>query len=375
MDEGAKLVIDNSADGNAQQHTHHAADACTHRHGEEHPNTGQADAAAHHMGIDEVALQLLEDHEEHHEPHGLHKGHGQNQQRANDSADPCTQDGDEGGDAHQHGNDGSEGEAEDGHTDKHQHADDDRLGHLSLHEAGEGGIGTVEEGEEIADAILTEGGVQQTLHVAAQLLLLRQDVDGEGDAHDQIEHGGEHGAHHRGGDIDGGIHHQLTLLLQERLYTLQKAVHGGDSARFGVNGGLQLGEGNGVICQPCTKLVILHIQIHQVGGDDVHHVLHRPHQIGHENEDDGGNGSQHQQKADDEAYRAAQLRGYLAALFLFKQLAPQILQRAHNEVQHIGNGQAQNQRRDNGEKRGDQLTHRGDIVGDPPQHGDAHRQG
>ena len=52
------------------------------------------------MGVDEVALDLLQDDKEHHEPDGLHERYRQDQQRAHNGADPRAQHGDERGAAH-----------------------------------------------------------------------------------------------------------------------------------------------------------------------------------------------------------------------------------------------------------------------------------
>ena len=105
------------------------------------------------MGVDEVALDLLQDDKEHHEPDGLHERYRQDQQRAHDGTDPGAQNGDQGGDAHQHGDDQRIGQPEDQHPQEYQRAQDDGLDGLAGDKLGEGAADAAQERQKRRDPL------------------------------------------------------------------------------------------------------------------------------------------------------------------------------------------------------------------------------
>ena len=69
-----------------QQHAQNAHQALAQQHREEHPDGRQADGVAHDVGVDEVALDLLQDQKQRDKAQRLQGVVDQNENRAHDAA-------------------------------------------------------------------------------------------------------------------------------------------------------------------------------------------------------------------------------------------------------------------------------------------------
>lgn len=79
--------IEDRRNGDAEQdayQTHQPAADCD---GGQYPNARQADGGAHHLGIDHIAFDLLEDHQEDQEGDRLERGDHQQQQSGKNRPD------------------------------------------------------------------------------------------------------------------------------------------------------------------------------------------------------------------------------------------------------------------------------------------------
>ena len=86
--------VGHGGQGDEEDHAGHAHEAPAHAHRGQDPDGGQAHRGAHHMGIDEVPLHLLEHQEQCHKDQRLHGGDHQQQKRTHNAPDEGAHDGD-----------------------------------------------------------------------------------------------------------------------------------------------------------------------------------------------------------------------------------------------------------------------------------------
>ena len=311
------------------------------------------------MGVDQVALDLLQDDEEHHEPDGLHEGHRQDQQRAHDGADPRAENGDQGGDAHQHGDDRGVGQAEDQHAQQHQRAQNDGLDGLAGDELGERAADAAQKRQKRRDPPLRERQVQQLFQLAGQRFLLGQYVHGEHHAHQQVHHRRQH----RRGDADGGVQQGRAALGQQV----------GELGQQVVFAQVDLRQSDGILLQRDAQVVVPHVQRLDIVGDGVHHVHHGAAQTGDHHEAHGEDHAQHNEKAQQQADGAAQLLYDGLAALLEEQSVPQPLQRIQQQVQDEGQNQANQDGGEDAENGAENAQQQVKVVHQPPQGDDGCR--
>ena len=125
--------------GNGEQHTDDA-EGGAHGHGDENPDPGESNRGAHHLGIDQIALDLLKNDDEKNEPERLRGAIQQDQKRAQRRADQRAENGNEGGKADDHRDQEGVGHTENEHTDKAENPKDHGFRDLSRDESGEGRV-------------------------------------------------------------------------------------------------------------------------------------------------------------------------------------------------------------------------------------------
>ena len=94
--------IQHGNNGDKYQHTHHAKETAAQRNRCQHPDGRKADGTAHHLGIEQVAFDLLNVEEHDDEELRLFRVYRQNQEGTDAAADECPEDGDQGGEGDQH---------------------------------------------------------------------------------------------------------------------------------------------------------------------------------------------------------------------------------------------------------------------------------
>ena len=99
MDIPPQQGIQHRRDGHADQDANELEQSAAHGDGGEYPDGGQADGGAHHPGVDDVALELLEAEEEDEEDEGPHGGDHNQQNGGQRPAHEGAHHGDEGGHA------------------------------------------------------------------------------------------------------------------------------------------------------------------------------------------------------------------------------------------------------------------------------------
>ena len=183
----AQEGVEHRADGDAEDHTHQAKGVAAHGDGGQHPDARQTHGFSHHTGIDQVALDLLEDQNEDHEPQGLDGADQQDKESADEDADESAENGDEGGEANKDGHHRGIGHVKEDHANKAQGAQDHRLGDLAGDEVGEGFVGQGDQAHEPGGLFLGQQGQDDLLGLAAQGFLLGQDIDGEDEGQHEVD--------------------------------------------------------------------------------------------------------------------------------------------------------------------------------------------
>ena len=349
--------IEHRTQGHGEEHPHQAEGVAPQGHRRQHPDARQPHGLAHHPGIDDVALDLLQDHQEDHEPQGLDGVHQQDEQGPDGHPDEGAEDGDQGGEAHQHGDHPGIGQAEEQHPHKAQAAQDHRLGELAGHEVGEGLVG---HPGHLLDPLGPGGGEHRVDHLgglAGEGLLLGQEIQGESQPQHQVEDQGDHRGGHPDGGGDGGVQELLPVLLQEGEDALLEllAVEG------------EVGEIGPVVGQEGGQLVPPPLEVEDPLGEQVGEVHHAVPQGGDDDEEQGKQGPDDDQDAHQQAHRppGPVLPGAVA---LAPQAAPAPLHRAEEDVHQKGQAPSQQEGEEQGEKAGQQPAGLPRVGEDPGQH-------
>ena len=275
------------------------------------------------MGIDQIALDLLEDQEQHDEEQRLPGIGDSDQQRPHAAADERAHNGDQGGQGDQNAHQQGIGQAEEGHGDHKQRAQDDGLQTLAGEKAGEGPVGEPQDLQRPVRPAEGEEGIEDLPDLTAELLLLHQQVEGEDQADDKGAHAADHaadqaaaGGHQTGAQVFGKLHGgcipvvpgQLELQLCERL--LQQGQIGGQ--------GLQL------LPAPVQRRRDL--------ADDGHD------RVGHAGADDAGGQGQNAQDRHQRQHQGQRAAETAALAAVGEEVA---FNGPHRYVEHKGNGAAQ----------------------------------
>ena len=203
---------------NHQEHTENAHELSADADGEQHPHTGKANGGTHHLGVNHVALNLLNHQEHNHKPEGLHRVGNQNQECANDAAGPGTHHRDKGGDRHQHADEGNIGHPENGHGNGEKSAQNADLNALSGQEVGEGGVAQPQHLHHVVRMALFQESIGKLSSLPGQYLLLEQGVnckdDGDKGIH-QHTHKAANGGQGRGQNGRQAVAHQGQALLHQ----------------------------------------------------------------------------------------------------------------------------------------------------------------
>lgn len=342
--------IDHGAHRHAQQHTQHAEHSAADGHRRQHPQSRQTHGLAHHPGVDEVALHLLQNQQEDQEGQRLDGADKHDEERTRGRADPRAEDGDEGGEADDHRHRQGIGQPQNQHTQAAQGAQNERLRHLAGDKAGKGVVGELEDVHGALARLLGQDGQQQAFGLGKELLLLRQHIHGEHQRQQDIHQRAQNG----GGDVDGGVHHIAAVAGEELGDELGGVlhIHGQLRQRHAV----LLGKG-GQVRPPFLDL-----------GDVVGHIGHqggaRLLQPGDEDEDNGEDDAQKQQDGDSQADGALELHPPQLRR-LFQRQSPQPLNGLEQQVHYIGNAHADEQRGEQGEKAAQHLAQGGQVVQRP----------
>ena len=166
-------------DRHAQKHAQKAEQRPAGDHGHEHPDARQAHRLPHHVRIDKVPLDLLEDHQKHDELQGLHGVLRQDHRSAHDAADPRAGERDERRHAHDKADGGSVGELQDGAADGAQGAQDDGLDALPADEAREAVVGDGARVQHAAAQVLAGDEAGRAHSAGVHAVLVKQQVQRE----------------------------------------------------------------------------------------------------------------------------------------------------------------------------------------------------
>ena len=198
--------IQGGHDGHAEQHPHNAQHPAAHGDGGQHPHAGQANGGAHQLGVDKVALQLLEDDQEDDKDERLHGRDGQDEQGAHHRTDVCAGDGDEGGDAHQGADGQGEGQAQNRHAQDAQDAQDDPVKAASHNVAVEALVHGLEHIVNPPPILGTQVGVQQPPSLRQQGVSAQQQVERKDQRQRPSDNGGKYRADCADHPVDGAAH-------------------------------------------------------------------------------------------------------------------------------------------------------------------------
>ena len=211
----AQECVEYGGDGDAEQHAAEAEQTTAHGDCCEHPQTGDADGGANHTGVDQVTLQLLEDDNENEEPDSLHGVNHNEQQTGECRAEVSACDGDQSGDGNDDGDQRGVLEAEYEHAQEAECTEDTGFGDLTDNETGEGVGGHTADTQGVAGDAVGEIGHNKLAALCAQTRASGQQVDGEDDGEEQVDHEGDHlsgGTHQLGngsGDLVEGLVEEL----------------------------------------------------------------------------------------------------------------------------------------------------------------------
>ena len=175
-----------------QHHAGNAHQVAAHRQGQQHPHPANADGTAHHTGIDHIALKLLQNNEEDDKNQRLHWVDKQNEQRRRNGTEVSAQNGNDTGGAHQHADEQRIGhpahkKPHDGKPDETQAPQNARLDELAGNKPAECPVDLADDVlDPLPDAVLEEG-TQQMMVDVVQVLLIRQNVDGENKSQKAID--------------------------------------------------------------------------------------------------------------------------------------------------------------------------------------------
>ena len=356
-DEGLHQRVDDGAHRHAQQHAQHAEGAAADGDGRQHPQSRQAHGLAHHPGINEVALHLLEDQQEDQERQGLDGTLEHDEKRAGGRADPRAENGDQRQRRDDHRHRQGVGQAQDQHAQAAQGAQDERLRHLTGDEAGKGVVGEAQQRQQAVGGLPGQDAAQQPLGLGDERLLLGQQVQGEHQRQQEVHQC----PHDGGGDVQGGVHHAVALLLQEA----------GDGLLHVLRVEGQLRQGHAVLRREIAEVRPPRLDLGHIGGDVGHHGGARLLQTGDEDEEDGKDDAQEQHHGQRQADGTLQLT-VPRAVPLDQRPVPQPLQRRHHQVQHKGDADTDEQGRQQGQQAGEHVPDGRDVVQAPEQQ---HREG
>ena len=346
-----KQPVTAGGDGDAQEHTEDAHHAPAHGDGGEHPDPGQLYGRADDVGIDEVALDLLEDDYKYNEDKRLDGRLHEYQERADAAADERADYGYERGEGRERADHCGVGEAEHQHTRQAERAKYQRLGALADDEAVEAAVKNAGHIPDFAAQPVAEIAFNKPVALGRELFLAEQHIDRE---YYGEEGGGRAG--HSGRNRPGDHAHHVG----------RPAEHGGD---YALEPGLPV-KGLRPLRQACNKLV---------GDTRLNHPLRRPVQR------DGYLGEQQAHAADqlgqdEPEYEReyGQQRQYgeneaQARAGLYKGPAARIREEvffieAHEYVERISERQPEQQRHEGGEQHAEEARGGRPVVYGQEQH-------
>ena len=179
-------LVDCGCDGHSQQHAHYAVQPAADGDGGQHPDPRKAYGRAYHSGVDQVAFQLLQDHDEDQEAQSLDGIDGGDHEGAYESAQVCAHNRQQRGGADQGSDHAGVGEPEDGHADGTQGAQDHRFRTLADDKPGKCIVGGGDHHIQPVIPFLLQVGLGQCLELVEQPFPAGQDVDGEDHCHDEV---------------------------------------------------------------------------------------------------------------------------------------------------------------------------------------------
>ena len=234
------------------------------------------------MGVDEVALDLLQDQKQRDKAQRLQGVVDQNENRAHDAAHPRADDRDQRRHRDEHADEQHIGHAQQRHGHKEHAAQDARLQALARDEAGKRALAEVRHRKRLFDPAGLEVGAHEVFHLGAQALLGGEKVDGEHHREKEAQYVLIHRADDRGGKrraLEQEVDHvgDLGVHLADGGHGEAGVEHLGDAEAVGLDQLVQALErcGNGLDDRQDGVDQLRHHD----GHDDVHHPHHqRQHQ-------------------------------------------------------------------------------------------------
>ena len=344
--------VDHGAHGHTQQHPHHAEGSAADGHRRQHPQPRQPHGFAHHAGIDQVSLHLLQDQQENEERQSLDGTLEHDKERAGGCADPRTENGDQRQRADDDRHRQCVGQPQQQHTETAERAEDERLRHLPGDEAGKGVVGKAQQMHEPVSHPLGQCAAQEAAGLGQERFLLRQQVQGEHESQQEIHQR----AHDGGGDVQGGVHHTVALFGKEAC----------DGVPHLVGTERHLRQGNAVLGGEAAEILPPRLHLRHVGGDVRHEGGAGLLQTGNQDKEYGEDNAHKQHHGQRQADGTLQLLPPRAAP-LGEGAAPQPLQPRHHQIQHEGNADADKQGRQQPEQTAEDAAQPAEIVQPPVQ--------
>ena len=200
--------------------------------------------------------------------------------------------------------------------------------------------------------LLGQGGQQQALALRQQLFLLRQHIHGEHQRQQHIHQRAQNGR----GDVDSGVDHAVAVAGEELGDELGGVLH--------VHGKLR--QGDAVVGGKGREAIPPALYLGDIRRYIGHQRGARLLQTGNKNEDNGKDDAQKQQECEGQADGALQLHPPQLRR-LFQRLVPKPLNGHEQQIHHIGDAHADEQRGKQGQDAAQQPAQNGQVVQPPVQ--------
>lgn len=208
-------------DGNEDEHPHDAHQAAADGHCRQHPDGREAYRASHDLRIDKVPLDLLEYQEHDNKDERLERVHHKDEERAHDTADERSEDGDQRCKCDEHAHQQGVGHIDDAHDDEEHRPQYKRLHALPGKEAREGLKRQGADFQAPLHPLFRQECVHDFLYLHSELLLLQEHIAGEYKCDDKGRDAADDGCDGR----HGGVEHIPCSVLEKRHRLVQQPVH------------------------------------------------------------------------------------------------------------------------------------------------------